>query len=139
MVIKIIDENYSDGYAVGMIAFADLYESFDMPLDYWALEQYEYQWQQGLRRLKNHTHSCLVTAINNPEQRRYINWWLLYREGDVIYIQNHIIVGELYDEFIDKKNLHQKHVMTLYPCDIQAMMNLRWYQNGVLHTITLHK
>ena len=102
--INIIDREYCGEYVIGMIVIDDFQEIIEIPIEYWKLDQYEYQWKNGLQRLKDYNNSCLVFAVNDPHQRRYVNWWLLYKENGLVYIQNQIIIGEIYKEMIGKKD-----------------------------------
>lgn len=78
-------------------------ESFVMPITWWSREDYEQQWQEGLKRIKDMNTSCLVTSVqllfNNP----YINRWVLYKENEVIHVQNQILVDDNFRELYSDK------------------------------------
>ena len=97
-VIKIIDENVreSDGMpcCVGEIQIGDFKETFQMPLEYWTLDDYREQWANGLERIKVNNQSCLVAEIQDPEKAPWVNLWVLYRDNSKIYIQNHTLFGK---------------------------------------------
>jgi CdiI N-terminal domain len=82
----------------GEIKINDFKEGFDMPLDWWSIQDYERQWKHGLKRLFDHDTSCLIVAVNDPKCRKFIEWWPLYKIGNKIHIQNHIIIDDLYEE-----------------------------------------
>lgn len=81
----------------GTITVGDHTESIYVPLDWWKLEDYEKQWQEGLDRLSHYATSCLVVSIHNPLRRPFIDWWILYKENSKVYVQNHILIADMYD------------------------------------------
>ncbi|MBS1987324.1 hypothetical protein JST99_05330 [Candidatus Dependentiae bacterium] len=89
--IKIIDprerKHYSI-YCIGEIQIGDFKESFDIPLRYWSKKDYEKQWQDGIERLKTHDQSCLVTAVMLTKTTPLAILWVLYKDGDIVHIQN---------------------------------------------------
>jgi hypothetical protein len=84
----------------GEIEIGDFRELIYMPLDYWSVEDYERQWREGIERLKTHDTSCLVATIHDPKIRRYINWWLLYKIENKVYVRNYLLVEDMYEERI---------------------------------------
>lgn len=100
-----IVENKPKKYGVkGQIEIADFIEYFDSPLDWWSVKDYELQWKEGLERLLDYDTSCLVVAINNPHCRKFIEWWPMYKIGNKIHIQNHIIIDSIYEQRIGNKS-----------------------------------
>lgn len=81
---------------IGEITLNNFKETFVMPLEWWHQKDYKQQWLEGLERIFTHKRSCLITSVQNPYLRPHINWWILYKEGDTIFIQNQIIFGSLY-------------------------------------------
>ncbi len=77
---------------------------------WWSLDDYQKQWQEGLKRLEKYNQSCLVVAVDNPQSRKFIEWWLLYKVGNKIYIRNKIIIEDIYTALIGDKPF------TLYNC-----------------------
>lgn len=71
--------------------------------DWWSFDDYQKQWQEGLKRLEKYNQSCLVVAVNNPQSRKFVEWWLLYKVGNKIYIRNRIIIEDIYTELIGDK------------------------------------
>lgn len=88
---------------IGKITINDFWETFEMLLDWWSQADYERQWREGLERIKTHDTSCLVTRIQDPNKGPFIDWWLLYKEGNKIFIRNYILFREYYDERIGDK------------------------------------
>jgi len=87
----------------GEINIGDCSEILYIPLDWWSLTDYKQQWQEGLMRLKNYDTSCLVVAVHNPSIRPYINWWLLYKVENKIYVRNQLLIEDAYAEQIGNK------------------------------------
>lgn len=107
MSIEVIDRKFKKsrgGEAKGEIQIEKHKESFYIPVEWWTLEDYERQWKEGLERIKTRDTSCLVTAIYDPRKRPFIEWWLLYKEGNIIYIQNQIVLEEIYSQLIGDKS-----------------------------------
>lgn len=85
----------------GEIRIKDFKETFVMPLTAWSLEDYEKQWQEGINRIKAYDVSCLVATVQIAKKAiPLINWWVLYKEGNIIYIQNELIVDTEYEATI---------------------------------------
>jgi hypothetical protein len=80
----------------GRITIGNYSESIYVPLDLWSKEDYEQQWREGLERLRTHDTSCLIATIHDPKIRPYIDWWVLYRVGNTVYIQNHMLLDYIY-------------------------------------------
>jgi hypothetical protein len=79
----------------GQITIDDFKETFVMPLNSWNLEDYKKQWQEGIARLKTHKRSCLVTSIQNMASGHpSIIMWTLYKEDDIVFVQNNLLISE---------------------------------------------
>lgn len=102
--IAIINKKPKKSYVTGQIIIEDFLEYFDSTIDYWSVQDYELQWKEGLQRLLYYDSSCLIVAINDPHCRKFIEWWPLYKIGNKIHIQNHIIIDDLYEERIGNKS-----------------------------------
>lgn len=87
----------------GIIQIGQFWEYIYVPLDLWSMHDYEYQWKVGLERLKTHDQSCLVATIHDPLIRRFIDWWLLYKIDNKVYVRNHMLVAEIYEDQIGNK------------------------------------
>jgi hypothetical protein len=82
----------------GLLTIGDFQEYFYMPIDSWPLQQYKIQWKEGIQRLKTENSSCLITSIYKLKTRPAIEWWPLYKEGEIVYIQNHHFGGKIMEE-----------------------------------------
>lgn len=103
LMIEIINRKPKKYGVTGQIIIDDFMEYFDSPLDWWSVDDYEKQWKEGLARLSNHNTSCLIVAINDPDCRKFIEWWPLYKIGNKVHIQNHLVIDDLYEEKIGNK------------------------------------
>jgi hypothetical protein len=92
-------KGYVDEYK-GRINIGDFSESIYPALDLWNKEDYEKQWKEGLERLTIYSTSCLIATIHDPKVYKYVNWWVLYREDNIVYVQNEILRNEWYDNLI---------------------------------------
>jgi CdiI N-terminal domain len=58
----------------------------------WDRRLYERHWARALRRLlEGASRSALITSYVEPGLADYLMWWPLYREGDSVYVQNHML------------------------------------------------
>jgi hypothetical protein len=87
----------------GLIHIGDFSESIYVPLDYWSRQDYERQWKEGLERIKTHDTSCLVATIHDPKIRKFVDWWVLYKEGKTIFVNNEMIHDCEYEKLIGDK------------------------------------
>lgn len=105
-LIHVIDYNTTISYGmpccVGEIQINEFKETFDMPTEWWSVEDYKQQWLEGLERIKTHNSSCLVATIQDPTKAPWVNMWVLYKEHDVVYIQNFLLQGKLFIKDLKK-------------------------------------
>src|SRR5580700_4777947 len=73
---------------MGRITIGNTWESIYVPINLWNKSDYERQWKEGLERLKTHNKSCLVVGVYDPKKGPAVEWWKLYRVGDMVYINN---------------------------------------------------
>jgi CdiI N-terminal domain len=76
----------------GKICVGDYAETFITSLVSWNPNAYERHWVSALRRLlEGASKSALITSYVEPELADHLVWWPLYREGDTVYVQNHML------------------------------------------------
>jgi len=83
----------SSNQVKGEICIGSFREMFMSELGFWDSKDYVYQWKDAIKYLlniRNH-HSCLITSVSDPTNSNFLFWWLLYKEKDVVYIQNAIL------------------------------------------------
>lgn len=89
----------------GQIRIGAFVESFIVDLSFWTVEQYEQQWRQGLERiLVGADSTCLVVSLPPPEHANFIVWWVIYRVGADLRVQNGILFTEEFDGVFDPSN-----------------------------------
>ena len=88
----------------GEITIDSFKEEFDMPVGYWSKNDYEQQWRDGVRRIHLHDQSCLITKVQDPQiAPAKVNWWLLYKKGEKVYIHNQLLFGKKFRKKIEQR------------------------------------
>jgi hypothetical protein len=84
----------------------DYSERFPAPLTVWNIDQYKQQWERAIARiLKGEAITYLITGLRDPWNSDFISLFVLYREGDDVFIQNQIILCEGNEDKIAKMDL----------------------------------
>lgn len=79
----------------GQIRIGDFSETIYVPVEFWTLEDYKKQWEEGLSRIENEKKSCLVATVQGYKQApALVNWWCLYKVDNQIVIENFRLVGK---------------------------------------------
>jgi hypothetical protein len=82
-----------DGHGVGFIRISDFSEEFIVTLDYWPAAEYSQHWQASLKCLVAGSPTVgLVTWMVGPESGDLGKAWILYREGDAVFIHEKLFV-----------------------------------------------
>jgi hypothetical protein len=93
----------------GEIVIGDLHETFVASLASWTRDDYDRHWRKALERLiAGADRSALITDYveppTHPSDGSYLVWWPLYRDGDTVYVQNHILFfGQLSQPFSSER------------------------------------
>lgn len=75
-----------------------------LPVSYWNISDYKYSWLNSLEEgLINKNHSALAVSMYEPTQSNFLFTWVLYFEGDDVYVQNNIIFLNEYEWFTPDK------------------------------------
>ena len=91
-----------------MITIGDFSERFAAPTEIWGLEDYKEQWQRALISINQGAKKAhLVAAMRDPANSDFISTYVLYREGDRVYVQNQIILCEGNEQAIASGNLEK--------------------------------
>jgi hypothetical protein len=80
----------------------DFKETIFVYLDPWTKEDYERQWSEGIKRLKTHDTSCLITCVSDPKSSAVVGWWRLYRVDDTVFIHNGYLSKANYKKIVGK-------------------------------------
>ncbi|QCR35503.1 hypothetical protein [Nissabacter sp. SGAir0207] len=82
------------------IVISKFEEELYLPLSYWDIKDYKKSWINSLEEgLSNKRHSALVVSMYEPEKTNFIFTWILYFEGEKVYVQNTVIFLEEYHDF----------------------------------------
>jgi hypothetical protein len=79
-----------DGCRVGEICIGTFRERFASSFDYWDEATYERQWHDAAARIAVGDKSAFITSITDPNTANFIRWWAIYRDGDVVKLQDQI-------------------------------------------------
>jgi CdiI N-terminal domain len=93
-----LPETETDGVpcVYGKIVIGDFQERFATSLAVWSPDEYHLHWRNALQRLvtggdRTDLITDYVEPPAHPYSGGYLFWWPLYRAGDAVYVQNHIL------------------------------------------------
>jgi hypothetical protein len=67
-------------------------ERFCSSLFQWSKQQYEAQWQRAIHVLLNESSkAALIVEYISPNAASHLEWWAMYREGETVYLQDHLL------------------------------------------------
>ncbi|GAB2559931.1 hypothetical protein [Nocardia heshunensis] len=96
------DSDREAAMAVGVIRLGEFAEYFRAPIGYWGLDEYRASWVAGLERtVDGESVSCLAVAMGDPKTTNFVEVWPLYRDGDVVHVQNRLIFLDQLDHDLD--------------------------------------
>lgn len=85
------DDSGSSLYA-GHIALGDFEEDFLACSTSWAVSDYQCHWRRSLEAaVAGRPRSCLITSFHDPVDSGHLCWWPMYRVGDHVAFQNHLL------------------------------------------------
>jgi hypothetical protein len=88
-------DNATTPAAVGLLVLGDHEEEFLSSLYQWNRGEYEAQWQRAIKLLLNgESKAALITEYLSPEYATHLQWRPMYRIGDTVFFQHHLL---LYD------------------------------------------
>lgn len=118
-IIKNSKINDEDGFhCTGKIQINEFEENFLIALGYWDSSDYIRQWNNALKKLfiSQHEKSCLITSITDPTNTNYMFWWPLYRDGEIVHIQNCVLFLDrlkiLFDPYIAYKFIPKRKIIS---------------------------
>jgi len=89
--------------AEGLLALGEWQESFLSSLYEWTKQDYERQWQAAINSLtKGAAKAALITEYVGTQSSSKLEWWPLYRIGETVYVQNHLL---FYDQLSEPFSL----------------------------------
>ncbi len=112
--------------AVGEIVIDGFAENFEAPLHYWSRDEYECQWREGLLRIEaGSDKSCLVTSMHDPMHANFIVWWVVYREGQMLHVQNQMLFFDQLTERFDSVDPY-RHIRNRITTNVDGMPISEW-------------
>lgn len=92
--IDLLDEPASDieSGRLGLITIGSYVERFVASIAHWDVTHYRRHWRQAITRIvQGSVTSALITSMYDPAVANFIYWWPMYRLGDTVQFQNHIL------------------------------------------------
>ncbi|MCP5468096.1 MAG: hypothetical protein H7A32_02370 [Deltaproteobacteria bacterium] len=84
--IEVISQPFmreGEKFCYGEITIGDYSEKFEIPLSYWEIEDYQYQWKSAIKiLLEKKGEVVLVKSVKKPEEEKCILWWMLRYQGE---------------------------------------------------------
>ena len=106
--IEVISEKPEEIWGLchtGEITMGDYLETFSMSLDSWDVEDYKQQWKEGLKRIKTHDRSCLVSFVQSVDTKPMVEMWVLYKVENTVYVQQHLLNKQILKDLNSPLNL----------------------------------
>lgn len=100
--ISFLDEPifYDEGIpmATGELVLGAFKENFVANLYQLSKQEYEAQWRHAIKTiLVGRSRSALIVYYTSPDLSDNFEWWMMFREGDIVYFQNQL---PWYDQLI---------------------------------------
>lgn len=116
------------------IVINDFEESLYLPLSYWSLNDYKKAWLNSLAEgLSKKDHAALAVSMYNPSQVNFIFTWVLYFEGDKVYVHNNVLfleenkgfTPENINKFVEPRTTHDEDGMKIseWNTDFESVMH----------------
>ena len=98
------------GSARAEIVVGNHKETAEVPLHYWSRDQYRAQWREAITKIvAGQQKACLITGMHDPRSANFLDWWLMWREGSTVFIQNQILfMDEIRSNF--NENDLERHI-----------------------------
>ena len=122
---EIVTEDADSKAVWGEIRIGAFRERFVARVVCWSAEQYEKQWESALRKIvTGSTPTALITDYVEPNlsSGNSLWWWPLYREGDSVYIQNHLRMLYRKGDSVYMQN----QLVSSGPLDLQFSVQRPW-------------
>ncbi len=85
-------DNESVPAADGYLQLGDSEEGFQSSLFQWSKLDYENQWRYAVQAiLDGADRAALIVEYVSPEFASNLEWWPMYRVGDIVYFHNQIL------------------------------------------------
>ncbi len=90
--LEFIDQDVGElaGCRFGEICIGVFRERFASDLTYWTAEKYERQWLDASSQIMITNKTAFITSITEPSASNFLRWWAMYREDDIIRLQEQL-------------------------------------------------
>ncbi len=80
------------------VTINDYVDEIDTPIDDWSIDMYKQQWKKGIERIKSYDSSCIITRIDQRDKYPMMEWWLLYKKDNKIYMYHDYLLEDEFNE-----------------------------------------
>jgi contact-dependent growth inhibition (CDI) system CdiI-like immunity protein len=105
--IKVLPGVMQEGYPVAEIELGDHLETFPLVDKFWSPDDYRAQWREAVEQIVSggaNAISALIIDIRRPGEAGGMAWWPMYRDGDRVYFQEHLLFFDSLDKPFDYQN-----------------------------------
>lgn len=82
-----------DRFLPGKIIADNLNEGFRSAIGYWSADDYRRQWVAAIDVIiACGEKTALITSIEEPRASSVLDWWPIFREGQMIYIRSQLLI-----------------------------------------------
>jgi hypothetical protein len=93
LIQSIPESRLGNAACEGEIVLGEQRENFTSLIGFWSPEDYLRHWRSEISRLVEiRQPSCLITSIYDPDEADVGTWWLLYPFGDVVVLQDSLLL-----------------------------------------------
>jgi hypothetical protein len=86
-------------------------EFFEIDFSFWKKEDYITQWKECMDSIiSGCKKGIIITSISNPETANIFLAWILYVDGNNIYVQNIMIIVDDLDEIISEDYIRYEYI-----------------------------
>lgn len=88
------------GCCFGEIRIESFRELFVSGITFWGREDYERQWTGAASRILTGDRTAMIVSLSDPSSANFVRWWAMYREREVVFIQEQLcFLDELTEKF----------------------------------------
>ncbi|ENB5754381.1 hypothetical protein [Escherichia albertii] len=104
-----------------------------MPVSHWNISDYKYSWLNSLEEgFINKNHSALAVSMYESAQANFLFTWVLYFEGNDVYVQNNIMFLNEHEGFTPEKINKSIKPRAIYNEDGMAISEWHTDMNSVM-------
>jgi hypothetical protein len=92
--------NPPPGCCFGEVCIGSFRERFLSDVTFWRRADYEKQWASAASSILSGDKTGLIVSLPDPSSANFVRWWAMYREGEVVFLQEQIcFLDELSEKF----------------------------------------